>query len=170
MLLVLMGLPGLYLRHAGSLRWWGWISFVLVFATILSETLHSVLQIFDYPVLFKDITDEAALKKVSDHVMEVPTTQPGGTLMRSTFMMFLGGYALLGLSMLQARTLSRWPALTALAFPLLMLVPMDGVPHQFMVIFNLFYLPILWYGAILAFEPDFSRTSGTAAASSALPS
>ncbi|MGF7034356.1 hypothetical protein J2T17_005306 [Paenibacillus mucilaginosus] len=115
------------------------------------------------------VTDEAALKKVSGHVMEVQMTQPGGILMRSTFMMFLGGYVLLGLSMLQARTLSRWPALTALAFPLLMLVPMDGVPHLFMVIFNLFFLPFLWYGAILAFEPDFSRT-GTAAASSALPS
>jgi hypothetical protein len=149
--MLLMGLPGLYLRQAAGLKWWGWVSFVLIFVVFMFDTTHAVLQIYEYPVLFDNIQSEEKLKEVSDLVMSIQRSEgwPGFYMMKLLFPVMLIAIPLMGLSMLRAGILSKWPAILHIVFLVLLFVPFEPMMHY---VFPLSFLVYAWYGAILAFE------------------
>lgn len=147
----LMGLPGLYLRQSKGLRWWGWLSFVMIFIVFMFDTTHAVLQIYQYPVLFDNITTEEQLKATSDLVMKIQMSEgwPGYYMMKLLFPVMLIALPLMGIAMLRARILSKWPAIVHILLFALLIVPTESMMK---FVFPLSFLIYTWYGWILAFE------------------
>lgn len=153
----LMGFVGLYLRQASGLKWWGWLSFVMIFMFVVLDLLHAPIQIFNYPVLFDGVGTEDQLKKASDLVMRIGAEGPGFFMMILLMPLILIGSILMGVSMLRAKVLPKGPAIGTLVSIVLIFLPYGPVTKYFM---PLQYVIFVWYGFILAFEKR-SKDSGT---------
>ncbi|QJD85556.1 hypothetical protein [Cohnella herbarum] len=145
----LMGFVGLYLRQAAGLKWWGWLSFGMLFLFFMLDGTHSPVQIFGYPVFFDNIQTEEQLQAASDLVMRIGSEGPGFALMILLMPLMLFGSILMGISMLRARILPKWPAIMTLVSVIFIFLPYGPVTKY---IFPLPYLIYAWYGWILAFE------------------
>ena len=148
--LFMLGFIGLYVRQAEKLKWWGWLSFPMLFGFVFIDTLHAPLQIFDYPVFFKDITTEAQLQEAVDLVNEISyRVGPGMFLMAMLMPFILIGTILMGSSMLKARIVPRWVSIVNLCTIPLILLPYGPVTKY---VFPLQFLVFALYGGFLAFE------------------
>lgn len=148
--LILMGLTGLYLRQADRMKWWGWLGFFLMFFMFIFEMIHAVLQVYQYPILFANITTEAELKAASE--IATKTQMHDGfptTLAMAAMPGVLLGFALITLAMYRARVFSKWLALTFLILPSTFFLPWEYY-GKFM--FPVAYLTYAAYGALLLFE------------------
>jgi len=150
----LMGFVGLYLRQAAALKWWGWLSFGLIFLFFVLDLLHAPIQIFNYPVLFDGIANEEQLKNASDLVMRIGSEGPGFFLMILLMPLILFGSILMGISMLRAKVLPKGPAIATLVSIILIFLPY-GPETKYL--FPLQYVIFVWYGFILAFEKKEER-------------
>ncbi|RCW50053.1 hypothetical protein [Paenibacillus prosopidis] len=147
---LLMGFAGLFLRHASKLKWWGWIGYGLFFSVFVFDLMHAALQIFDYPVFFKDITTEAQMKEASDLVMSIQMSNgPGQYIFMAMMPMAMLGTILMCIGFLRAKIISKWPSIGYLVLTVLMFVPVESV---MMFIYPIQFLVWAWFGAILAFE------------------
>jgi len=150
--LSLIGLTGLFVRQAAGLKWWGWIAYVLMFLTFYFDSTHAVLQMFDYPVIFRDIGSEEELQEVSHMVMEIQMGMPGGLFMGLSGPLLMLGTLLMGIAFLRARAMPRGPAVTTVVL-FVSMIGMFFAPNWLaMTILTAFYLHFGWYGAVLAFE------------------
>lgn len=145
----LMGFIGLYLRQAAELKWWGWISFVMIFLFVVLDLLHAPIQIFNYPVLFDGVTNEEELRRASDLVMRIGAEGPGFFFMILLMPLILIGSILMGIAMLRAKVLPKAPAIATLVSVVLIFLPYGPVTK---FLFPLQYAIFAWYGWILAFE------------------
>jgi len=145
----LMGFVGLYLRQAAALKWWGWLSFGMIFMFVVLDLLHAPIQIFNYPVLFDGVANEVELSRASDLVMRIGAEGPGFFLMILLMPLILFGSILMGISMLRAKVLPKWPAIATLVSVILIFLPYGPVTKY---VFPLQYAIFVWYGYILAFE------------------
>lgn len=145
----LMGFVGLYLRQAAGLKWWGWLSFGMIFVFFMLDMMHIPLQIFGYPVLFDHIHTEEQLQAASDQVTKIGMEGPGSVMMLLLMPLILLGSLLMGIAMLRARILSKWPAIFTLVSIVFIFLPYGPVMKY---ILPLQFLVFAWYGGILAFE------------------
>ena len=153
----LMGFVGLYLRHAAALKWWGWVSFGMIFAFVVLDLLHAPIQIFNYPVLFDGVANEEQLKQASDLVMRIGSEGPGFFFMILLMPLILFGSILMGVSMLRAKVLPKGPAIATLVSVILIFLPYDSITKY---LFPLQYAVFVWYGFILAFEKREAVSEG----------
>jgi len=151
----LMGFVGLYLRQAARLKWWGWMSFPMIFLFVVLDLLHAPIQIFNYPVLFDGVTNEEELKRASDLVMRIGSEGPGFFMMILLMPLILVGSILLGIAMLRAKVLPKGAAVATLASVVLIFLPYGPVLKY---LFPLQYAIFVWYGIILAFEKKEGQT------------
>lgn len=148
--LVLMGLTGLFVRHAEKIRWWGWIGYACIFFMFIFELIHGVLQIYQYPVLFDGITTEAQLKDASDMALKTLNHEGFPKVLQLVAMpLVLGGFILLTIALYRARVYSKWLALWFLMMPVSFFLPWDSVGKY---VFPVSFLVYAAYGAILVFE------------------
>ncbi|MFC5470982.1 hypothetical protein ACFPPD_20035 [Cohnella suwonensis] len=146
----LMGFVGLYLRQAEGLKWWGWLSFGFLFMFFMLDATHAPIQIFGYPVFFDNIQTEDQLQAASDMVMKIGSVGPGFMMMAALFPCIFFGTLLMGISMLRAKVLSKWPAIATLVSIVFIFVPYGPETKYVLSLFP--YLIFAWYGGILAFE------------------
>lgn len=145
-----LGFAGLYLRQADGMKWWGWLSYVLLVLFFFIDNNHSVLQIHTYPYIFGDVQTEEQLQAASDLAMNMQMHDgPGMILMFLLMPLILFGQLLMGISMLRARILSKWPAIVNLVLVSFVFVPYGPFTKY---LFPIPFLIYAWYGAILAFE------------------
>jgi len=145
-----LGFAGLYIRQAAGMRWWGWLSYVLLVMFFLIDNNHSVLQIYTYPYIFGDVQTEEQLEAASDLAMNMQMHDgPGMILMFLLMPLILFGQLLMGFSMLKARILSKWPAIVNLVLVIFIFIPYGPFSKY---LFPIPFLIYAWYGAILAFE------------------
>lgn len=156
--LILLGLPGLFLRQSAKLKWWGWIGLVFVFAVFMLDNLHSPIQIFQYPVFYGNIVTEADLTAANELVTKHQSYEgPGTYLMMLIFPFLILGTILTAIAVLRAKQLSKWPAIAQLVLLVFLILPYGPVTKLF---FPLPFLVYAWYGAILAFEKHRERAGG----------
>jgi hypothetical protein len=146
----LMGFVGLYLRQAVELKWWGWLSFGCFFLFFMLDGTHVSTQIFGYPVFFENIQTEEQLQAASEMVMKIGSVGPGFIMMTALFPLILIGTLLMGISMLRAKVLPKWPAIVNLVSIVFIFVPYGPETKYVLALFP--YLIFAWYGWILAFE------------------
>jgi hypothetical protein len=152
--LMLMGLAGLYLRHAGNLKWWGWVSFIIMFSYFTLEIIHSVLQVYQYPILFENIQTEEQLKTASD-IANRTLFHDGFPTTLSSVAMPLGmiGFIVMTVSLYRASVYRKWPALLFLLMPISFFLPWDSIGKY---VFPASFLVYAWYGASMAFEKRYN--------------
>ncbi|MBN2980405.1 MULTISPECIES: hypothetical protein [Cohnella] len=158
--MLLVGLTGMFLRQASGIKWWGWIGYVLLFLSFYFDSAHSVLQMFDYPVLFGDIDTEEKLNEANEFVMNVQMGMPGTLFMGLSGPSLMLGTLLTGLAFYYGKGIPRGPAALTLILFVGMFVMFFAPNWLAMGILAAFYLHFAWYGALLAFE---RRLDGEAA-------
>lgn len=150
-LLILMGLPAIYLRQAGGLRWWGWTGFPLLFIGLLLEIFHGPVQIMAYPIIYADVPDAAALGRINELVNNLRIDDfPLALLVLVPLLpgLFLG-LLLTGIGTLWSRKLPKYAGwITIFIFAVLvagMYMP-ENIP-----IFAAIHLVFVLFGVLLAF-------------------
>ncbi|MBD0383757.1 hypothetical protein [Paenibacillus sedimenti] len=150
--MMLVALPALFLRDVNGLKWWGWLAFGLMFVSFFFDACHAVLQMFDYPVVFQGIDNDAKLKEVSEMVMKVQMGMPGNFFMAISGPTLLLGTLLMGISLFTAKGVSRRPAIATLVL-FVALLGMFFAPEWYIkILLTCYYLHFAWYGAGLVFE------------------
>ncbi|MFD0695830.1 hypothetical protein ACFQZT_17260 [Paenibacillus sp. GCM10027628] len=161
--LILLGLPGLFIRQSAGLKKWGWIGLPVLFIGLMFEIFHGPVQILAYPILFDAVKDDAALKVISDQInnMSIDKFPLQLAVLIPIVPCILIGLLLTGLSSIKARVLPKGPGI--LCFINIGIFVISQFVHLpiFDYSFSLIHLAITWFGAILAFESykAFSSTS-----------
>lgn len=158
---VLMGLSGIFLRQASTLKWWGWLSYPLLFIGMMLEIFHGPVQILAYPIIFNSVHTPAELQAVSDQINNLSVDQfPAQLAVLLPIMPFIFlGLILLSVATLRARILPKGPAF-ALLFALACSIAYFIAPiHFFEISFSYVYLALAWYGFTLAFDKTALSTS-----------
>lgn len=160
---ILMGLPALFLRQATGLKWWGWLSYPLLFIGLMLEIFHGPVQIIAYPIIFDFVHTAADLKHVSDLLNNMAVDQ--FPLQLAIFIPIvpgiLLGLLLLGISALRAKILPKAPAIfvfVVLAIQVLSFIVPVHI-HLLEISFAYIHLIFVWFGAVLAFEKSKSAVS-----------
>lgn len=167
--LILMGLPGLFLRQATGLRKWGWAALPLLFIGLMFEIFHGPVQIMAYPYIFDHIQDETGLKQFADYLNEMAIDRFPAML--SVFIPIMpgvfGGLILLALSILKAGILPKGPAVGIFAVIALFIAGRFIHIHVLEISFSYLHLMFVWLGAILAFEKHGAAAVRNAASDAA---
>ncbi|MBD0381087.1 hypothetical protein [Paenibacillus sedimenti] len=161
--LILLGLPGLFLRQSSGLKKWGWIALPILFIGLMLEIFHGPVQILAYPIMFDGIKDDAALKVISDQINNLSIDKFPFQLavLIPIVPCILIGLLLTGLSSIKARVLSKGPGI--LCFINIGIFIISQFVHLpiFNYSFSLIHLVFVWFGAILAFESYASVSSSS---------
>lgn len=156
--MMLAGLPALFLRHADGLKWWGWLALALMFVSFFLDATHAVLQMFDYPVIYDGIDNEAKLKEVSDMVMKIQMGMPGSLFMVLSGPTLLLGTLLMGIALFRAKGVSRRPAMATLVLFAAILGMFFAPEWYIQILLTCYYLHFAWYGATLVFERPLPKS------------
>lgn len=153
---ILMGLPALYLRQSSGLKWWGWLSFPLLFIGLMLEIFHGPVQIIAYPIIFDFVHTAGDLKHVTDLLNNMAIDR--FPLQLAVFIPIIPGIflgiLLIGVSSLRAKVLPKAPAVFVLVVFVIELLSFI-VPvhiHLLEIAFAYIHLIFVWFGAVLAFE------------------
>lgn len=152
-ILILMGMPAIYLRQAGKLRIWGWVGFPLLFIAMILEIFHGPVQILAYPIIFGNIRDAGTLAAVSKQVNELLVDQYPMSLLVLVPLMpaLILGLLLLGISAIRARTYPKWIGAATIAVLLVLILPLqDQIPVLYYA-FSLVHVVFACFGAALVF-------------------
>ncbi|MEH7110500.1 hypothetical protein [Bacillus sp. JJ1764] len=152
---ILMGLPAVYLRQASGLKWWGWVSFPLLFIGLMLEIFHGPVQIMAYPIIFDFVHTAADLKHVGELFNNMAIDQY--PLQLAVFIPLIPGIflglILLGIATLRAKVLPKAPAIFIFIVMVIQIVGMV-VPvhiHLLEISFAYIHLIFVWIGALMAF-------------------
>ncbi|MGG1675400.1 hypothetical protein ACIFOT_06535 [Neobacillus sp. NRS-1170] len=153
---ILMGLPALFLRQASNLKWWGWLSFPLLFIGLMLEIFHGPVQIIAYPIIFDFVHTAADLQHVTDLLNNMAVDR--FPLQLAVFIpivpgIFLG-LLLFGFSTLRAKVFPKAPVIflfVVFAIQILSFVVPVHI-HLLEISFAYIHLIFVWFGAILTFE------------------
>ncbi|MDR4947539.1 hypothetical protein [Neobacillus cucumis] len=153
---ILMGLPALFLRQSGHLKWWGWLAFPLLFIGLMLEIFHGPVQIIAYPIIFDFVHTAKDLQHVTDLFNNMAIDR--FPLQLAIFIPLIPGIfiglILLGISTYRAKVLPKAPAIFTLVVLVIQIIGMI-VPvhiHLLEISFAYIHLIFVWFGAILAFE------------------
>jgi hypothetical protein len=151
-ILLLMGLPAIYLRQSEKLKKWGWIGFPLLFVGMILEIFHGPFQILAYPIIYNMVSSDAVLNTVNDQVNNLMVDDYPLTLLVLIPLMpgIVLGLLLLGISTIKARVFHKGFGI----FTLVVLVLMMGgmfMPEDINT-FSAVHLIFVAFGAVLAFE------------------
>jgi len=164
---LLLGLPAIFLRQAGSLPGWGWAALPLLFIALVLEMFHGPVQIIAYPMLFADVATEAELAGVSERIVTMdPTAYPISMLVFVPIVPFLLiGLLLLGIATVRAGAFPKRVGWLTLAVLVACVAGFFlGHLRVFAISFGYIYLAFGAYGACLAFG---KRASAATASSNA---
>ncbi|MFC5703086.1 hypothetical protein ACFPVX_17490 [Cohnella faecalis] len=163
---ILMGMPAMYLRQAGKLKWWGWIGFPLLFVGMILEIFHGPVQIMAYPIIYSDLaTNAETLAIVNKHVNELMTDQyPLSLLVLIPLMpgLFLG-LLLTGIGTLRAGAMPKaagWFTIGIFALLVAGMFLPASIPF-----FAAIHLVFVLFGALLAFGGNFASLDADSSAS-----
>lgn len=158
--LILLGMPAMYMRQAERLNKWGWIGFPLLFIGIILEIFHGPVQIISYPIIYDHVKDAETLKVVNDQVFNLMIDQYPLTLAVLIPLMptLLIGLLLLGISTIKARVLPKWAGVLTLV-ALALLIGGRFVPN--INVFPLVHLVFATFGGLLAFGKQTAAAAGT---------
>lgn len=150
-ILLLLGMPAIYLRQAQGLKKWGWIGFPLLFIGMILEIFHGPVQILAYPIIYDGVADAGALTTVNDHVNNLMVDDyPLALLVLIPILPgIVFGMLLLGIATLKARTFPKWLGILVLVV-LAVLIGGRMLPN--INVFPLVHLVFACFGALLAFE------------------
>lgn len=162
---ILMGLPAIYLAQSAKLKWWGWLSFPLLFTGLMLEIFHGPVQILAYPVIFSNVETADQLLRVATQINNMAVeTYPQQLLVLLPLMPGLfGGVILLGASALKANVFPK--AAGILAFVVIAIaVAYFTLPVKLKfleVSFAYFHLIFATFGALLAFNKRIGGQAST---------
>ncbi|WP_276356472.1 hypothetical protein [Cohnella caldifontis] len=164
-ILILMGMPAIYLRMAERLSAWGWIGFPLLFAGMLLEIFHGPVQILAYPIIYDHVKDAATLQTVNDQVNNLMVDRYPLSLavLIPLVPAILLGLLLLGIATIRAKVYPRWLGVLAVV---VLAVMIAGIMVQTINVFPAVHLLFALFGAMLAFGKNGAaeREQVTAAA------
>ena len=121
-MLIALGLPGLYLRHSEATKVAGLIGMVMLFfGIVFGDTIHSVIEFTVMPVITAN-PDTAALMHGGPPGLMAP--------LMIAFPVLLLGQLIFAITWLRAAELPRWPAVVACASVVLVIAgfPFNGTP------------------------------------------
>ncbi|WP_020617966.1 hypothetical protein [Paenibacillus daejeonensis] len=145
--LMLIGLTTLFIRHAGAIAWWGWIGYVCLFFAFVIESVHSVLQVYQYPVLFDGITSEEQLAAASDIANRTLMAEGFPSLLQMAGgIMVLLGIVVTTISFYRAGVFSKWLALGFLIMPSTLFFPWE---YYGRFVFPVSFLVYAVYGLLM---------------------
>ena len=160
-ILILLGMPAIFLRQANQLKWWGWIGFPLLFIGMILEIFHGPVQIIAYPIIYADVT-EATLATINGRVLNPDMNAfPLGLLIFIPLMpgIFLG-LLLTGIATLQAKVLPKASGWFTIAIFIILAAGMflpENIPF-----FAAIHFVFVMFGALLAFRGETLTTSESA--------
>ncbi|MFS0726811.1 hypothetical protein [Paenibacillus sp. 1P07SE] len=148
--LMLIGLTALFIRHAGTIAWWGWIGYLCLFFSFVVESVHSVLQVYQYPVLFEGIASEEQLAAASDIANRTLMAEgfPSLLTMAGGIAVLLG-FLLTIIALFRARIYTRWLALSFLIMPSTLFFPWEIYGRY---VFPISFLAYAAYGLLMVTE------------------
>lgn len=161
--LILMGLPGLFLRQASGLKKWGWAALPLLFIGLMFEIFHGPVQIMAYPYIFDHIRSDAELQTFADYLNDMAIDRfPLQLAVMIPIMpgVFLG-MLMTGIAILKAKVLPKGPGIGLLVVFGLLIAGMFIHVHILEISFSYLHLMFLWLGAILAFEKQGEAKAAT---------
>lgn len=162
-ILILLGMPGIFLRQSERLKTWGWIGFPLLFIGMILEIFHGPVQILAYPIIFDHVKDAETLKVVNDQINNLMTDQYPLSLAVLIPLIpgIILGMLLLGIATLRARVFPRWlGVLTLVALVILI----GGIGVQTINVFPVIHLVFALFGGMLAFGKSESVSVNAQAA------
>jgi hypothetical protein len=158
---ILMGLPAVYLRQASGLKWWGWVSFPLLFIGLMLEIFHGPVQIIAYPMIFDFVHTAADLKHVGELMNNMAIDKY--PLQLAIFIPLIPGILLglllMGISALKAKVIPKAPAifiLIVLGIQIISFVVPVHI-HLLEISFAYIHLIFVWLGFVLA-SNKFKKT------------
>lgn len=167
-ILILLGMPAMFLSQSGRLGKLGWAGFPLLFIGMILEIFHGPVQIMAYPIIYNDIPNADALKTVNDLVNNLRIDDfPLSLLVLIPLMpgLFLG-LLFLGIGTIRARVLPKWLSLVPLIVFVVLLLGM-ALPEDW-PIFAVMHLVFLLFG--IHFASDSRASVSPSADGSGLPS
>ncbi|MFC5470748.1 hypothetical protein ACFPPD_18840 [Cohnella suwonensis] len=163
-ILILMGLPAMYLRQAAGLKWWGWIGLPLLFVGMILEIFHGPFQIFSYPIIYSLVSTDEVLNTVNGYVNNLMVDDYPTTLFVLIPLMpglFLG-LILLGISTIKAKALHRGLGIFVLVVIGLLIAGMF-MPEDVNT-FSTVHLIFVAFGVVLLREKKAEASVSTGAA------
>jgi hypothetical protein len=160
--LIILGLPGVYVRQSGKTKVLGLISMLLlVFGDVLVDLPHTSIEFAAFPALAANAAPKEAFALAND----VYQSTLWGIISNAALLLVVISVPFFTIVSLRARVLPRWPAFVLLAFEVLTFA--SFLPFLPDVIAEhspaLFYLGLASYGFVLLIEKR------TAAAPASVP-
>ncbi|WP_373231496.1 hypothetical protein [Cohnella sp.] len=150
-ILILMGLPAIYLRQAGKLKVWGWVGLPLLFIGMILEIFHGPFQIMGYPIIYSLVSTEAVLNTVNDLIMNMMVDEYPLTLLVLIPLLpgIMLGLLLLGISTIKSGVFHKGLGIFTLVVMALLI---GGMSMPDVNVFSAIHLIFVAFGGVLAFE------------------
>jgi hypothetical protein len=150
-ILVLMGMPAIYLRQAERLKLWGWIGFPLLFVGMILEIFHGPFQILAYPIIYNLVSSDEVLHTVNNFVNNLMIDDYPLTLLVLIPLLpgILIGMLLLGISTFKAKVFHKAVGIFVLVAMAILIGGM-AAPESVNT-FPVVHLVFATFGAALAF-------------------
>lgn len=150
-ILILMGLPAIYLRQAGKLKVWGWVGLPLLFIGMILEIFHGPFQILAYPIIYSLVSTEEVLSTVNNQIANLMIDDYPLTLLVLIPLLpgIVFGLLLLGISTIKSGVFHKGLGIFTLVV-LALLVAGRSMPD--VNVFSAVHLIFVAFGGVLAFE------------------
>lgn len=150
-ILILMGLPAIYLRQAGKLKVWGWVGLPLLFIGMILEIFHGPFQILAYPIIYSLVSTDAVLNTVNDQIANLMIDDYPLTLLVLIPLLpgIVFGLLLLGISTIKSGVFHKGLGIFTLVV-LALLVGGRSMPD--VNVFSAVHLIFVVFGGVLALE------------------
>ncbi len=151
-ILLLMGLPAIYLRQAGKLKSWGWVGFPLLFAGMILEIFHGPFQILAYPIIYNLVSSDAVLMTVNDQVNNLMIDDYPLTLLVLIPLLpgIIFGLLLLGIATIKTKVFHKGLGIFVLVVLGILIAGMAS--QTGLNTFSAVHLIFVAFGGVLAFE------------------
>ncbi|MBW5448741.1 hypothetical protein GE107_22120 [Cohnella sp. CFH 77786] len=156
-ILILMGMPGIYMRQGEGLKKWGWIGFPLLFMGMILEIFHGPFQILGYPIIYDHVKDAETLKVVNNQINNLMVDQYPLTLVVLIPIIpgILLGLLLLGIATIKARIFPKWLGILTLV---VLVILIGGIAVPTINVFPAIHVVFALFGGILAFGKGEAAT------------
>jgi hypothetical protein len=160
---ILLGLPAIYLHQSSALKWWGWVSFPLLFIALMLEIFHGPVQILAYPIIFDSIQTEAELQTVANLINNLAVDQfplQLAVLIPIVPFLFLG-LILLGIATLRAKVFTKSVGIflfIVLAIQIISFIVPVHI-HLLEISFAYIHLIFVFFGSLITFTKENQQTT-----------
>lgn len=160
---ILLGLPAIYLRQASGLKWWGWVSFPLLFIGLMLEIFHGPVQIIAYPIIFDSVQTEAEIQAIANlfNTMNVEEFPLQLAVFIPIVPFLLIGLLLLGIATLRAKVLPKSAGIFVLIVLAIQIISFIVPVHIHLLEISSAYIHLIFvfFGSLIAFKKEKQETT-----------